>query len=86
MQSMVREDVWNKTRTRNELYPAERVKYNPVAEMRKAKNEALSAVEELLEMLPADDVKCGMVKVLGEWILKEIDILPDDLLVQPDAD
>lgn len=81
MQNMVYGDAWNKTRVRSECMPAEQKKYSPVAELRNAKREATNAIEELLELLPADDVRCGMVKVLGEWMLTEIEVLPADLLV-----
>ena len=88
MQNMVYGDAWNKTRIRPELIPAESKQYSPVAEMRNAKREASDAIEELLELLPANDVRCGMVRVLGEWLLTEIEGLPNDLLVfeKPDAD
>ena len=88
MQNMVYGDAWNKTRVRPECMPAESKKYSPVSEMRNAKREASNAIGELLELLPADDVRCGMAKVLGEWLLSEIEALPNDLLVfeKPDAD
>ena len=84
MQNMVYGDAWDKTRVRPECMPAEHKKYSPLAEMRNAKREATNAIEELLELLPADDVRCGMVRVLGKWMLTEIDVLPTDLLVQPE--
>ena len=50
-----------------------------IKEVTKAKTAADVAIFELLELLPKDDARCGMVHVLGEWLRSEIDLVPDDI-------
>lgn len=46
-------------------------------EFRKTKGELMDALEDFLIMLPADNPTCGMAKVLGEWLLSEVEKVPD---------
>ena len=66
--NQVHDNCWNKNIMREDLIQRKPPIPHAVRELMNAKTTAQDAISELLELLPQNDVRCGMVRVLGEWV------------------